>query len=178
MAPEVSHRTGPSSVPELVFRRIVAPALRSYRRGGCRSGLSRAIQRLCQQRGPAKCFGMAQQTISTLPKDSKRNDDSAQNVVHPLGKFLYHSDRGHNSIAVFAVGVTKGTLTPIAMFTAQGKTPHNFEIDATGPYLLAASQEAKNIVAFRSDQKTLRLASSGQVVEVGMPVCVGFVVME
>jgi len=178
LAPEVSHRISPSTFPELVFRRIVAPALGAYRRGGYRSGLSRAIQRLCQQRGPARCFGMAQQTISTLPKDSKRNDDSAQNVVHPSGKFLYDSDRGHDSIAVFAIDATKGTLTPIAMFARQGKTPHNFEIDATGPYLLAASQESKNIVAFRSDQKTLRLASSGQVVEVGMPVCVGFVVVE
>jgi hypothetical protein len=121
---------------------------------------------------------MAQQTISTLPKDFKHNDDSAQILVHPLGKFLYHSDRGHNSIAVFAVSVTKGTLTPIAMFAAQGKTLHNFEIDATGPYLLAASQEAKHIVAFRIDQKTLRLASSGQVVEVGMPLCLKFVVVE
>lgn len=114
------------------------------------------------------------QTLSTLPKDFKGENDDAEVHVHPSGKFLYTSNRGHNSIAVFAIDPGKGTLTPIEYVPTQGKIPRSFEIDPTGHFLLAENQDSNNIVVFRIDQKTGRLTPTGQVLEVGSPVCVKF----
>ncbi|MBI3698129.1 MAG: lactonase family protein [Acidobacteria bacterium] len=116
------------------------------------------------------------QTISTLPKDfTSTNNSTAEVQVHPSGKFLYGSNRGHNSIAVFAIDAAKGTLTPIEQVPTQGKTPRNFGIDPTGAYLFAANQQSDTIVIFRIDAKTGRLTPTGQVLEVASPVCVKFV---
>jgi 6-phosphogluconolactonase len=95
--------------------------------------------------------------------------------VHPSGKFVYGSNRGHNSIAVFTVDPAKGTLTAVEQVLTQGKTPRNFAIDPTGAYLLAANQDSDNIVVFRIDQKTGKLSPTGDVLEVGRPVCIKFV---
>ncbi len=118
------------------------------------------------------------QTISTLPKDFAGHSDTAEVQVHPSGKFLYGSNRGHDSIAVFAIDSGKGTLTPVAHVPTQGKTPRNFGIDPTGSYLFAANQDSDNIVVFRIDAKTGRLTPTGQVLEVPTPVCVKFVAIE
>ena len=115
------------------------------------------------------------QTISTLPQDFAGNNSTAEVQVHPTGKFLYGSNRGHDSIAVFAIDPDKGTLTAAEHVPTQGKTPRNFGIDPTGSYLFAANQNSHNIVGFRIDAKTGRLTPTGQVVEVGSPVCVKFV---
>jgi len=114
------------------------------------------------------------QTISTLPKDFKGENDDAEVHVHPSGKFVYTSNRGHDSIAVFAVDPDKGTLTHIDDVPTQGKIPRSFEIDPTGQFLLAENSKSDNIVIFRIDQKTGRLTATGQVLEVGSPVCVKF----
>ena len=115
------------------------------------------------------------QEISTLPKDFKGESNCAEVVVHPSGKFLYGSNRGHDSIAVFAIDGRKGTLTAGEHVSTQGKTPRNFAIDPTGKYLFAANQDTNSIVVFRIDPHTGRLTPTGKTVEVASPVCVTFV---
>ncbi len=117
------------------------------------------------------------QTISTLPKDYKGRNDCAEVQVHPNGKFLYGSNRGHESIAVFAIDPEKGTLTQVEIVPTQGKEPRNFGIDPTGSYLIAANQNTNTLVVFRIDADTGRLTATGQVVEVQAPVCVRFAPM-
>jgi 6-phosphogluconolactonase len=118
------------------------------------------------------------QTITTLPADFSGVNHTAEVQVHPSGKFVYGSNRGHNSIAVFTVDVKKGTLTSVEQVSTQGKTPRNFGIDPTGRWLLAANQDTDNVVVFRIDAKTGRLTPTGQVLEVGAPVCVKFVALK
>jgi len=118
------------------------------------------------------------QTISALPKGFTGENDDAEIHVHPSGKFLYASNRGHDSITVFAIDASKGTLTPVEYTPTQGKIPRSFEIDPTGELLFAANQKSDNIVIFRIDAKTGRLTPTGQVLEVASPVCVKFVAAE
>jgi len=115
------------------------------------------------------------QTVSTLPKDYKGQNDGAEIQVHPSGKFLYASNRGHNSIAVFAIDPKAGTLKPVDYVPTQGKIPRNFAIDPTGAYLIAENQQSNNMVVFRIDQASGRLTATGQVMNVGAPVCITFV---
>jgi 6-phosphogluconolactonase len=114
------------------------------------------------------------QTISSLPSDFKGSNDSAEISVHPSGKFLYASNRGPDTIAVFAID-PKGSLKLVESVPTVGKTPRNFAIDPTGQYLLAAGQDSNNVVVFRIDSKTGRLTATGQVIEVPSPVCLVFV---
>jgi 6-phosphogluconolactonase len=115
------------------------------------------------------------QTLSTLPKDYTAHNDTAEIVVHPSGKFLYASNRGHDSIAVFTIDAVKGTLTPAGDISTKGKTPRNFALDPTGNFLLAANQESNNIVVFRIDTATGALTPTGQVADVPAPVDIVFV---
>ena len=114
------------------------------------------------------------QTLSTLPKDFTAPNDTAEIVVHPSGKFLYASNRGHDSIAVFAIDPAKGTLTPAGDFPTQGKTPRNFALDPSGNFLLAANQESNNIVVFRINPSTGALTATGQPAPVPAPVDIVF----
>jgi len=116
------------------------------------------------------------QEISTLPKDFKGENDDAEVVVHPSGRFLYGSNRGHDSIAVFAIDQHRGTLTPVQDVSTGGREPRNFAIDPTGKYLFAANQKTDNIVVFRIDSATGRLTPTGERINVSAPVCVTFVV--
>ena len=115
------------------------------------------------------------QVISTLPKDFSGENDAAEIAVHPSGKFLYVSNRGRDSIAVFAMDPLKGKLTPVADIATQGKTPRNFAIDPTGRYLLAANQNSNSVVVFKIDLITGGLILTNQAVEVAAPVCITFV---
>jgi 6-phosphogluconolactonase len=114
------------------------------------------------------------QVISTLPKDFSGENDTAEIAVHPSGKFLYVSNRGRDSIAVFAIDAVKGKLTPLADIATQGKTPRNFAIDPAGRYLLAANQGSNDIVVFKIDPATGGLTLTGQVIEVPSPVDIAF----
>jgi len=114
------------------------------------------------------------QTVSTLPKDFKGENDDAEIHIHPNGKFLYASNRGHDSIAVFAIDPAKGTLTQIEDVPTQGEIPRSFELDPTGNFLFAENQKTDNIVIFRVDQKTGKLSPTGQKIEVPSPVDVKF----
>ncbi len=115
------------------------------------------------------------QTASTLPKDVPVTSglSTAEVLVHPSGKFLYGSNRGHNTIAVFSIS-PQGTLTLLENVDTQGKMPRNFGIDPTGSFLLALNQSSNNVVVFRIDKKTGRLSPTGQTVETPGPMCVRF----
>ena len=115
------------------------------------------------------------QVISTLPADASGDDFStAEILVHPSGRFLYGSNRGHDSIAAFSIDAATGRLTFLEAEPTQGETPRNFAIDPTGSYLLAENQSSNSIVVFRVDPKTGRLDATGHRLEVPNPVCVRF----
>jgi 6-phosphogluconolactonase len=114
------------------------------------------------------------QTVSALPKDFTGQNDDAEIQMYPSGKFLYASNRGSDTITEFAIDPGKGTLTPVAYTPTQGKIPRSFEIDPTGKFLFAANQKSDNIVVFRIDPKTGHLTPTGQVLDVGSPVCLKF----
>jgi 6-phosphogluconolactonase len=114
------------------------------------------------------------QTAPTLPPHFTAANTSADIHISPDGRFLYCSNRGHDSIAAFKVDPRNGTLTFIAHESTGGKTPRNFAIDPTGAFLLVANQKSDNIVVFRRDLRTGRLSSTGQVAEVPSPVCLKF----
>ena len=113
-------------------------------------------------------------TLSTLPHEVKGNS-TAETVVHPSGKFLYVSNRGHDSVAIFSIDAQSGKLTSVGHQSTGCKTPRNFNIDPTGTFLLAANQSSDSVVVFRIDQTTGALAPSGSTVAIGSPVCVKFV---
>ncbi len=115
------------------------------------------------------------QIVSALPKGFARTSEAAEIEMHSSGKFLYASNRGDDSIAVFAVNPKDGTLTPVETDSTGGKTPRNFVLDPTGGWLLAANQDSDDIVVFRVDAGTGHLTPSGEVLQVPSPVCVRFV---
>ena len=95
--------------------------------------------------------------------------------VHPSGKFVYGSNRGYDSIAIFTVDEKTGKLKAAGHQSTKGKTPRNFGIDPTGKFLLAANQDSGTVVVFRIDPKSSALKETGHSVEVPKPVCVKFV---
>jgi 6-phosphogluconolactonase len=114
------------------------------------------------------------QTISTLSKDSHGNNTAAEIDIDPSGKFLFASNRGDDSITVFAIDSHAGTLTHVETDPTGGKTPRSFAIDPTGSWLLAANQDSDNIAVFRIDHKNGHLTSTGEVQQVPSPTCVKF----
>jgi 6-phosphogluconolactonase len=114
------------------------------------------------------------QTVATLPPDFKAANTSADIHVSRDGRFLYCSNRGHDSIVAFKINPGNGKLSFIAHESTGGKTPRNFVIDPTGSFLLVANQHSDNIVAFRRDRRTGRLSATGHVAEVPSPVCLKF----
>ena len=111
------------------------------------------------------------QTLSTVPAGFTDPTFTAEIVIRPDGKFLYGSNRGHDSIAIFAVDPATGKLTPAGHQPTLGKKPRNFTIDPTGSYLLAANQESDNIAVFRIDRAGGGLTAVGQPFSVPRPVC-------
>jgi 6-phosphogluconolactonase len=113
-------------------------------------------------------------TLSTLPAPHKGNS-TAETVVHPNGKFVYVSNRGHNSIAIFEVNQETGELKSAGHQGEGIKTPRNFNIDPSGRWMVVANQDGDNLIVYAIDAKTGQLKPTGQSVEVGSPVCVKFV---
>ncbi len=111
------------------------------------------------------------QTVPTLPEDFEGQSTCADIHLTPDGRYLYGSNRGHDSIVIFAVDETTGRLSYIGHEPTQGKTPRNFMIDPTGAFLLAANQDSDNIVVFRIDAQTGELTPTGETVSVPKPVC-------
>ena len=114
------------------------------------------------------------QTISTLPATFSGDSFTAEVQVHPSGKFVYGSNRGHDSLAVFAVDTHSGELTAKGQVPTQGKFPRNFGIDPTGRYVIAANGSSNSIVVFKVDLATGALEPTGQTISVGSPVCIKF----
>jgi 6-phosphogluconolactonase len=95
--------------------------------------------------------------------------------VDRSGRFLYASNRGHDSITVFAIDPAKGTLTKVQVEPTKGNIPRNFAIDPTGKFLLAANQKSDSIVIFAIDPKDGQLKPTGETLDVPAPVSILFV---
>jgi len=110
-----------------------------------------------------------------LPATFTGNSNCAEILVCPSGKFVYGSNRGMDSISIFAVDQDNGTLAPAGWQPTQGATPRFICMVPGGDYLYAANQDADSIVEFRAGQTNGQLAPTGQVVKTGSPTCVAFV---
>jgi 6-phosphogluconolactonase len=117
------------------------------------------------------------QTISTLPEEVKGNS-TAEIQVHPSGKFLYCSNRGHDSLAIFTIDEKTGKLTANGHQKTLGRTPRNFGIDPTGGYVIACNQATDNVAVFKVDQSSGKLTQVGEPISVPMAVCVKFLAVE
>jgi 6-phosphogluconolactonase len=112
--------------------------------------------------------------VSTLPAGFTGNNSTAEVVVHPGGKFVYGSNRGHNSLAIFRADPASGALTPVGHHPSGGKTPRNFNFDPTGRWAWIANQDSHTVTIHRVDLTTGLMTPTGQELKVGMPVCVKF----
>jgi 6-phosphogluconolactonase len=117
----------------------------------------------------------ALQTLPTLPDGFTGANSTAEIAIHPNSRFVYVSNRGHDSIAIFAVDPASGTLRALGHVSTQGQTPRNFAIDPSGAFLYAANQNTDTIVQFRIDGATGDLTPTGQVTQTPTPVCILFV---
>jgi len=126
------------------------------------------------RRDPQKGSLQELQILTTLPKGFTGTNTAADIHVSPDGRFVYCSNRGHDSIASFKIDPRNGALTAMGHESTRGMTPRNFAIDPAGMFLLVANQKSDNMVVFRLDQKTGGLSATGQVVEVPAPVCLKF----
>ncbi len=115
------------------------------------------------------------QSVSTLPKDFKGENSTAEIAVHPSGRYLYGSNRGHDSIVVYAIDPATGTLTFVEDVPTLGKEPRNFALDPTGAWLFAANQNSNTVAVFHIDPQNGRLHPAGKPFEVFSPVCIIFV---
>jgi 6-phosphogluconolactonase len=113
--------------------------------------------------------------VSTLPVEQAKGHSTAEVQVHPNGKFVYGSNRGHDSISVFKVDDATGKLTLVQNESTQGKTPRHFALDPTGAFLFAENQGSDSVVVFAVDAKSGQIKPTGQTVNVGAPVCAVFV---
>lgn len=118
------------------------------------------------------------QSITTLPEGFEEPNTTAEIRVHPSGRFLYASNRGHDSIAAFSIDPESGRLEALGQTSTGGQMPRNFNLDPEGQWLLAANQRTDNVVVFAIDADSGSLTPTGQEVTVPAPVCVVFVPQE
>ena len=109
--------------------------------------------------------------VSTLPDNFEKVSHCAAIHVHPSGRFVYASNRGHDSIAILVFDSDTGKLTVVGQESTQGQTPRDFTVDPGGNFLLAANQDTGNIATYRIDGETGNLEPIGKMVEVPTPVC-------
>ena len=114
------------------------------------------------------------QILPTAPSSYTGNNTGAEIVVAPSGRFVYGSNRGHDSIAIFAVDQSSGLLTSIGWEPTQGRTPRFFTLHPSGDYLYAANQNSDTVVIFRVNQMTGKLTPTGEVVDVASPSTIAF----
>ncbi|MCC6492883.1 MAG: lactonase family protein [Pirellulales bacterium] len=123
------------------------------------------------QRGGLAQLGV----VRTLPADYDGSQNTTAEVqIHPNGKYLYVSNRGHDSIAMFAIDATSGKLTPLGHQPTGGKTPRNFGVDPSGRWLLAANQDSGTVTVHRIDPATGKLAATDNRADIPAPACVKF----
>jgi 6-phosphogluconolactonase (cycloisomerase 2 family) len=119
--------------------------------------------------------GMAPlQTLPSVPDDVGVKNTGSEILVHPSGRFVYVSNRGHNSVGVFEIDQVDGELRPVAWFPTGGATPRAIVLDPAGRFLYAANQASDTIVTFRVDAATGRLTPTGQTISTGSPSSVVF----
>lgn len=111
------------------------------------------------------------ETVDALPEGFEGESYCADIHVSPDGKFLYGSNRGHDSIVIYQIDQKTGDLTYIDHNSVNGNWPRNFTIDPTGKFLLVANQRSNNIVVFKIDNETGKLKANGVEVKVSKPVC-------
>ena len=114
------------------------------------------------------------ESVPALPSGYAGQSTTAEVAVHPSGKWVYGSNRGHDSLAICAVNQATGVLRPIGHQPTLGKTPRNFVIHPAGKYLVVANQDSNSVVTFSVDTATGGLTPAGHRVEVPLPVCVRF----
>lgn len=115
------------------------------------------------------------ETLSTLPSNyHEKGNSTAEIQVSPDGHFVYVSNRGHNSIAIFAINQQTGRLTSVGHQSTEGRTPRCFKIEPSGNWMLAANQDTDNVVVFKVDRKTGKLSPTGHTAHISMPVCVQY----
>jgi 6-phosphogluconolactonase len=118
------------------------------------------------------------QNVPMLPAGFSERNDAAEIEIHRSGKFLYASNRGHDSIVVYAIDAKQGTLTQLEDVLTGGKEPRHFAIDPTGTFLLAENQRSDTIVEFRIDSATGKLTPTGETLSVPSPICIVFLAAE
>jgi 6-phosphogluconolactonase len=114
------------------------------------------------------------ETVPTTPADYKMNNSPADVHVHPNGKFVYSSNRGHNSIAIFGIDESSGRMTLVEITSTQGATPRGFQFEPSGRFLFAGNQGTGNVVTFAVDGETGKMTPTGAKADVPRPVCVQF----
>ena len=114
------------------------------------------------------------QVITSLPADCAERSTGAEIAVAPSGQFVYASNRGHDSIVIFAVDPNSGRLKTIGWEPTQGRQPRHFALDPSGRFLYAANQASDCITTFAVDRTSGTLAATGQVVRTGSPVSIVF----
>ncbi len=112
------------------------------------------------------------QTLSTIPADYKENNNPAEVKVSPDGKFLYGSNRGQNSIVVYAIDESTGKMTQVQNISTGGDWPRDFNIDRSGNILMVANERSNSITTFKIDKATGKLTATGYDAQVHKPVCV------
>ncbi len=127
----------------------------------------------------ARCGQLEEiQTINTLPDSFKETSYTAEIAIHPNGKFLYGSNRGHNSTVVCEIDQNNGKLSVVEYEPTQGDHPRFVGIDPTGSIYLAANMNSNSVVSFYVDQKTGALEPTGHILKVARPMCILFVAQE
>ena len=114
------------------------------------------------------------QIVPTTPSSYTGNNSGAEIVVAPSGRFVYASNRGHDSIAIFAIDQSTGGLTPVGWESTRGRTPRFFALDPSGTHLYAANQGTDTVVIFRVDPASGTLASTGETIKVATPTTIAF----
>ena len=114
------------------------------------------------------------QVVTTVPPSHTGDNTGAEIAVAPSGKFVYTSNRGHDSIAIFAIDAAAGTLTSVGWEPTGGRTPRFFALDPPGRQLYAANQATDTIVIFDVNEATGKLTRTGQVINAATPVTIAF----
>jgi len=114
------------------------------------------------------------QIVPTVPESYTGDNTSSGIVIAPSGKFLYVSNRGHDSVVVYTIDQEKGILAPVQWVASQGKQPRFLTLDPAGKYLYVANENSDAIVPFKVNPTTGKLKPTGQVIKTGSPVCIIF----
>jgi 6-phosphogluconolactonase len=115
------------------------------------------------------------QTVPTVPPGAAKNNSGAEIAIDPSGRFVYASNRGHDSLVSYEVNPRNGRLNFIGYMKTGGRTPRHFAIDPSGGWLLAANQDGNSISIFRINKRTGDLDAIGEPVALNSPVCIQFI---